>query len=829
MTYDSHGNLLSVTNALSQTTTFQYDANGLLRFVTDPLGHISETRYDVNGNAIETIDALGHSSKAEYDAIGRMTKTIDPLLRTSLVEYDAGDRVTKTTNPSGIITLYGYDANSNRTTVTDALGRIWTTGYDAKNRVVSATDPLGRKNLVEYNVGDQLIKATSPGGRLMSYTYDIRGQRTSVKDPLNGVVNFTYDFHKNLTTLRDQRGNTTTWTYDELYRATGMRDPLGRASVIESYDANNNVKATIDRLGRRVLMDYDALDRAQTVTYADATVSYQYDAAGRTTRIDDSQSGFAQWNYDNANRMLSETTNNGVVSYGYNDVNQRTAMTALNRPAVNYGYDTAGRLSTITQGAEVFTYGYDSLSRRSSLQRPNGVNTSYAYDEVNRLKRLTHANSVGNIEDLQYSYNVNDEISAITSLNSPTILPLAKTAAPANAANRISQVGTANYQFDNHGQTTSKTDATGTTNYQWDARGRLTKATLPNGQSIDYSFDALGRRASRSYQGTTTDFVYDGQDAVVDKIGTNVTTDYLNGAGIDDKLRQSATSTGSLYFLQDHLGSTNALTSAGGGVVERQTYEAFGAHNPSALTRYTYTGREDDAATGLMYYRARWYDSQQGRFATEDPVREKGGLNFYTYASNSPTNRIDPSGLVDLGWGSPNGPSIPYSNNSANSTPKYNSMDKDKCKALQELLERERNVGTGMAALSSSNTNPFITDPLLKNLNSTNGDANIMTKYGELDLDWFTDINAGAAVFQNPLGSHTALNPHQTTIKAFAYPIAKPGWSIIRYFGGMKKDITHPLPFQDPGETTAYRLALTNKKYSDIFDEAWFQKNCGCK
>lgn len=59
-------------------------------------------------------------------------------------------------------------------------------------------------------------------------------------------------------------------------------------------------------------------------------------------------------------------------------------------------------------------------------------------------------------------------------------------------------------------------DATGTTNYQWDARGRLTKAVLPNGQSVDYSFDALGRRASRSYQGNTTSFLYDGSDVVAD-------------------------------------------------------------------------------------------------------------------------------------------------------------------------------------------------------------------------------------------------------------------------------------------------------------------------
>lgn len=157
------------------------------------------------------------------------------------------------------------------------------------------------------------------------------------------------------------------------------------------------------------------------------------------------------------------------------------------------------------------------------------------------------------------------------------------------------------------------------------------------------------RRASRSYQGTATSFVYDGQDVVADKVGTSVTTDYLNGAGIDDKLRQSAVSTGNLYFLQDHLGSTNALTSAGGGVVERQSYEAFGASNGSSLTRYGYTGRERDEVTGLMYYRARWYDRVQGRFATEDPAGLEASPNRYAYVGSNPLNSTDPSGLDGIG------------------------------------------------------------------------------------------------------------------------------------------------------------------------------------
>ena len=58
-----------------------------------------------------------------------------------------------------------------------------------------------------------------------------------------------------------------------------------------------------------------------------------------------------------------------------------------------------------------------------------------------------------------------------------------------------------------------------------------------------------------------------------------------------------------------------------------------------------FTGREWDPGTGFYYYRARYYDPKLGRFISEDPIGFQGGLNFYTYVLNNPTNFTDPSGL----------------------------------------------------------------------------------------------------------------------------------------------------------------------------------------
>jgi len=166
--------------------------------------------------------------------------------------------------------------------------------------------------------------------------------------------------------------------------------------------------------------------------------------------------------------------------------------------------------------------------------------------------------------------------------------------------------------------------------------------------TVSYSYDALGRRTQRSSSTSgTTKFIYDGADVVRD-LNTDGSTaaDYLNGPGIDNKLRQTAGGTTS-YFVTNHLGTTRALTDPSGNVTSSLTYDSFGnVTSGSASTRYAYTGREADADTDLMFYRARWYDPQLGRFISEDPIGLGGGGNLYAYVENDPLDAVDPEGLV---------------------------------------------------------------------------------------------------------------------------------------------------------------------------------------
>lgn len=86
----------------------------------------------------------------------------------------------------------------------------------------------------------------------------------------------------------------------------------------------------------------------------------------------------------------------------------------------------------------------------------------------------------------------------------------------------------------------------------------------------------------------------------------------------------------------DHLASTNAPS----GAVQSTgaVYFPFGgarAGNPP--TDYTYTGQKIEASDGLMYYGARYYDAQLGRFISADttPLHSATGAVVVASAGNS--------------------------------------------------------------------------------------------------------------------------------------------------------------------------------------------------
>ena len=61
-----------------------------------------------------------------------------------------------------------------------------------------------------------------------------------------------------------------------------------------------------------------------------------------------------------------------------------------------------------------------------------------------------------------------------------------------------------------------------------------------------------------------------------------------------------------------------------------------------------FPGQYEDAETGLHQNWNRDYDPSIGRYLQSDPIGLRGGLSTFGYVGQSPTNAIDPKGLVRI-------------------------------------------------------------------------------------------------------------------------------------------------------------------------------------
>jgi RHS repeat-associated protein len=193
----------------------------------------------------------------------------------------------------------------------------------------------------------------------------------------------------------------------------------------------------------------------------------------------------------------------------------------------------------------------------------------------------------------------------------------------------------------------------------WNAQYQLTNAGAAS-NLVQYRYDVLGRRESRTEGTNVEQYVYDGNQVIADLDGSgNILRSYTWGPGIDNLLAvttYSATETNTCYALKDNLNTVHALINASGEIVERYEYDAWGRTTvydaagdeltESAIgNRYTFQGREIDWATGLIYFRARWYNPVVGRWLSNDIIGIAGGLNQYVAFNNSAVNFADPEGL----------------------------------------------------------------------------------------------------------------------------------------------------------------------------------------
>ena len=370
-----------------------------------------------------------------------------------------------------------------------------------------------------------------------------------------------------------------------------------------------------------------------------------------------------------------------------------TRMTYLNDAGdTDIGYDGLRRTVTLRHLEADntlivgFEYGYDRMNNRTFQRKLHDLANSelYEYDSVYRLINFERGelNAQGDAI-INPSTEVNQgqqyQLDGVGNWEETTIfdengIPIVDDREHSSFNELITQDG-ATLLYDDNGNLVEDENYT----YEYDSRNRLRIATRKaDGVVAEYSYDAMGRRIRKEVTNSgandgVTDFYYDGNRVVEERDGSNVLTQqFVYGNYIDEVLVMDRNLDGDnnaigvgdqrLHYHQDGLFSVYAVTDETGDIIESYLYDPYGevtvfdtngdivpphpwgAANSLIDNPYLFTGRRFDEETGLYYFRARYYDSDQGRFISRDPLGYVDGMNLY--GGYFVPNGVDPSGEV---------------------------------------------------------------------------------------------------------------------------------------------------------------------------------------
>lgn len=489
------------------------------------------------------------------------------------------------------------------------------------------TDALGRSTSVEYNSANQVVAVTDRKGQRVSFSHDERGRVVSITLP-DRTISRSFDALGRVTEMGDN-ASTHAWRYDE----------AGRIIQVDTTTAAGS---------HRLVYAYDSLDRVTQRTLSGTGIA---------------QPEVTTYAWDLENRITGHASRVGPEG-------------AITEHQSSYTYDAASRLTQRSSQITASGTAQPSLTQR------------YHYDALDRMSRIEYVQNAGQageqlLEQIDYGYDARGLITSKTTLNNHgTGVNETPMEATYDSANRMQSITlrpsadasthrTYNLSFDANGNLTEKVNAADSnerTTYTWDALNRLTGLSrTQDGQTTvaSYQFDLYGRRIQSSIQegsnpAQTVQYVYDGQSLLGEMRGGQLSHRLIGGLSIDENIaRLAMTPAGvvdlahSRQMLTDAISSTLAQTNAqGGGLANSYGYSPYGetsAIGPDATDNTAqYTGRENDAqgATGLYFYRTRFYDPVLKRFISEDPIGLAGGSNVYAYVNGNPVSFNDPTGLV---------------------------------------------------------------------------------------------------------------------------------------------------------------------------------------
>ncbi|MGN1081567.1 MAG: RHS repeat-associated core domain-containing protein, partial [Acutalibacteraceae bacterium] len=185
-------------------------------------------------------------------------------------------------------------------------------------------------------------------------------------------------------------------------------------------------------------------------------------------------------------------------------------------------------------------------------------------------------------------------------------------------------------------------------------RGRTLSSYTKDGLAVSYSYNYDGQRISKTVNGVTTQFIYNGGTLAGQKTGDNVIS-WISGA--DGEYIGFTYNQAEYYYIRNLQNDIIGIADSSGNIVVTYEYDVWGKvvnisdttlNGIGSINPIRYRGYYYDSETGLYYLVSRYYNPEVGRFLNTDSYVSTGediiGFNPFAYCLNNPVNKIDEDG-----------------------------------------------------------------------------------------------------------------------------------------------------------------------------------------
>lgn len=741
--YDERGHLIQSTDENGISRWYDRDQNGALLAARDEQGQLIASRYDEAGNPIEVVLPNGGVTRMAYDEMGNRVLVQEPNGATRHIEYDYLGRVVGMTDELGGVTRYTYgargellltelsngarirnvyDREGNLTHFTTADGKTYELRYaglglvydvrkpdgtracfryDREGDLVEVENEKGEQHVIERSVTGYIVEDATFDGRRMRYAFDSGGQLTSVTEPGGEVTRIQYDPVGRISGRSYADGTEDRFEYDGVGHLIAS-DNGTVACRFEYDDRGNLVRESQTFAGETHIVehDYDAMGKVQetrtSLGYQQAT---SYDVMGNLVSLQLGDDGPVRFQRDVFGLEVARLLPGGGLVQTRRDV----MGMPISRRLLHAGGQapTVGALESQALHEKAYTW---SLGGKlvTTLDSELGP-TEYQYDLAGQLTARLPAHARREIFSYEPGGNLHDDEARRDYALGGRLLRRGNTTFVHDASHRL---------MEKHVDTNEGTQVWC---YAWDGRGLLRAVTLPDGSTVEHTYDSYARRVQKRRLSKTgavlsvVRYVWNG-DHVVHEL-----CESTNGNAAVLPLRREKTyafapeslqplahrvragqsdATGDevraanapwVHYIEGNAGTPELLVEGDGRILAhldgkafgRVTYEsgratssayanganAGGGYDSGAATEtdVRFYGHIEDPETGLFYNRYRHYDPDTGRYISPEPLGLMGGLSPFGYAANDPVGMVDPDGLMITNLSGPAGNTTGYS------------------------------------------------------------------------------------------------------------------------------------------------------------------------